>query len=289
MDQAQLQLEELEVECRRLTEQRAEVAPRKPRIAAWGVVKAGKSSLLNMLSGHALQEHFETGVVRTTRVNQELELEHYVLIDTPGLGIDQDDSQEAMEGLDLADVLLFVHAPPGELDEEEVDLLMTLRNAYGDAIEQRLVLVLSHLDKDQNGSMAEVRERIEAQVLRCLGIKPACFEVSSTRYRRGVEIGREGLQGKSGIPALALHLNALSRELGTSLMAVRQKRLDQRSLQLSAMLDEAIEREQGLIQALNAPYANKANAFVELMSGMIGSFADKTAEIKKAREKLNSL
>lgn len=289
MDQAQLQLDELVAECRRLTEQRREVAPRKPRIAAWGVVKAGKSSLLNMLSGHALQEHFETGVIRTTRVNQELELEHYVLIDTPGLGIDRNDSQAAMEGLDLADVLLFVHAPPGELDEEEVELLMRLRNAYGNDIEQRLVLVLSHLDKDQNGAMAEVRERIEAQVLRCLGVQPVCFEVSSTRYRRGIEIGREGLQTKSGIPALALHLNALSSDLGPSLMAVRQQRMDKRSRELSVMLDQAIEHEQAAIHALSAPYADKANVFIGLMNGMQSSFAAKTAEIKAAREKLNSL
>ena len=102
MDQTQL-IEALEAEYQQLSRQRNDTSPSKPRIAAWGLVKAGKSSLLNMLSGHASDEYFETGVIRTTRANQALELADYVLVDTPGLGIDKDDSQQANEGLDVAD------------------------------------------------------------------------------------------------------------------------------------------------------------------------------------------
>ncbi|MGY2252698.1 GTPase [Pseudomonas reactans] len=289
MDQAVLYIDALEAECQRLQLQHAEAAPPKPRIAAWGLVKAGKSSLLNMLSGNVHEEYFATGVVRTTRINQQLELEHYVLVDTPGLGIDQVDNQQAMEGLDIADVVLFVHAPPGELDEEQVSLLLKLHEVHGDALEQRLVLVLSLLDLDQNGSMAQVRERVEGQVLRCLGFQPMCFEVSSRRYQRGVELGREGMQAKSGIPGLALHLDQMSSELAPSLTVARQQRLVQRRDELAAALGRAIEHEQLAMQKLCAPYANTANAFVELMSSVQSRFSAKTAEIRTAREKLNSL
>ena len=49
MDQTQL-IEALEAEYQQLSRQRNDTSPSKPRIAAWGLVKAGKSSLLNMLS-----------------------------------------------------------------------------------------------------------------------------------------------------------------------------------------------------------------------------------------------
>ena len=289
MDQAELYIDALEVECKRLQQQHIEGASLKPRIAAWGLVKAGKSSLLNMLSGHIQQEYFATGAVRTTRINQQLELEHYVLVDTPGLGIDQSDSRQAMEGLEIADIVLFVHAPPGELDEEQVNLLLKLRDVHGDALEQRLVFVFSLLDLDQDGAMAQVRERIEGQVLRCLGFQPTCFEVSSRRYQRGVELSREGMQAKSGIPNLASHLDQMSSEMAPSLEAARQQRLLQRREELSAALDQAIEHEQVLAQTLCAPFSHTAAAFMELMSNVQSSFSAKTAEIRTAREKLNSL
>ncbi|MBD9443732.1 GTPase [Pseudomonas sp. PDM04] len=289
MDQAELYIDALEAECKRLQQQQAQTVPPKPSIAAWGLVKAGKSSLLNMLSGHAQEEYFATGTVRTTRTNQQLELEHYVLIDTPGLGIEQSDSQQAMEGLDVADVVMFVHAPPGELDEEEIDLLLKLHDVHGDALEQRLVMVLSLLDKDQDGAMAQVRERIESQVLRCLGFQPTCVEVSSRRYQRGVELGRQGMQEKSGVPALALQLEQMASALGPQLAASRHKRLVQRREELSAALDRALEQEQAKVQALCAPYAKTANAFIALMSSIQSQFSIKTAELRTAREKLSSL
>lgn len=289
MDQAELYIDALEAECKRLKQQHTDAGPTKPRIAAWGLVKAGKSSLLNMLGGHVEQEYFATGAVRTTRVNQQLELEHFVLVDTPGLGIEHSDTQQAMQGLDIADIVLFVHAPPGELDEEQINLLLKLHEVLGDALQERLVMVFSLKDKDQNGAMAQVRECVEGQVLRCLGFPPTCFEVSSRRYQRGVTLGRDGMQTKSGIPQLALHLEQLSTELASSLATARQQRLVQRGVELCAALDEAIEREQSQSQALSAPYAHKASAFIELMSSVQSSFAAKTAELKVAREALNSL
>ncbi len=289
MDQAVLYIDALEAECKRLQQQQKDATPLKPSIAAWGLVKAGKSSLLNMLSGHFQQEYFATGPVRTTRANQQLELEHYVLVDTPGLGIDESDSRNAMEGLDIADIVLFVHAPPGELDEEEIDLLLKLHEVHGDDLYSRLVIVLSLLDKDQDGAMAQIRDRIESQVLRCLGFQPTCFEVSSRRYQRGVELERDGMQAKSGIPALSMQLDQMSKELGPLLAASRRKRLQQRREELSAALDQAIEREQVLIQTVCAPYTHTATAFMDLMASIQNSFSAKTAEIQAARKKLNSL
>ena len=288
MDQAQ-QIEALEAEYQQLARQRCTATPTKPRIAAWGLVKAGKSSLLNMLSGHAIDQHFQTGDIRTTRTNQALELNDYVLIDTPGLGIDEDDTQQANEGLENADVVLFVHAPPGELNEEEVALLDHLRNTFGDDVGERVVLVVSQLDKLQDADLAEVRETIERQALIHLGTAPECFVISNTRFKSGIEKNKEGLCIKSGIPPLAQHLQTLSKGLSRSLEDARQKRLARRALELCERIDAQIVKETKLIERVTQPYVVKAKAFVELIDGARQTFKTHTSDMQKARTKLESL
>ncbi|MEO9241113.1 GTPase [Pseudomonas inefficax] len=282
-------LEALEAEYQLFASQRDNAPLAKPRIAAWGLVKAGKSSLLNMLSGHASQEHFQTGDVRTTRTNQALELANYVLVDTPGLGYDQRDTQQANQGLDAADVVLFVHAPPGELDEEEVALLDQLRSAYGQDVGERVVLVVSQLDKMQDGDLATVKETIERQALIHLGTAPECFVISNTRFKSGVEKNKPGLCEKSGIPQLSQHLQTLSKSLARSLAEARLKRLARRASELGAQIDAEIERDLKLIEQITEPYVVKAKAFVEHIDGARRTFKAHTSDMQKARTKLDSL
>ncbi|WJM96868.1 50S ribosome-binding GTPase [Pseudomonas defluvii] len=282
-------LQELEADYKLFASQREDATLRKPRIAAWGLVKAGKSSLLNMLSGHASDEHFQTGDVRTTRTNQALELDNYVLVDTPGLGYDQKDTQQANQGLDAADVVLFVHAPPGELDQEEVALLDQLRSAYGQNVGERVLLVISQLDKLQDADLAAVKETIERQALIHLGTAPECFVISNTRFKSGVEKNKQGLCEKSGIPQLSQHLQTLSKSLAQSLAEARQKRLARRALELCARIDAEIEQDLKLIEQITEPYVVKAKAFVEHIDGARRTFKTHTSDMQKARTKLDSL
>lgn len=283
------QLKALEAEYELFASQRDDTSPIKPRIAAWGLVKAGKSSLLNMLSGHASEEHFLTGDVRTTRTNQALELDDYVLVDTPGLGYDQDDTQQANQGLDAADVVLFVHAPPGELDQEEVALLDQLRNAYGQDVGERVVLVISQLDKLKDADLAAVKETIERQALIHLGTAPECFVISNTRFKSGVEKNKQGLCEKSGIPQLAQHLKALSHTLAHSLAQARRERLARRAQAFCERIDAAIAQDIRLIEQITEPYAAKAEDFIEQLDGARRTFKTHTTDLHKARTKLDSL
>ncbi|VXC97612.1 GTPase [Pseudomonas sp. 8Z] len=288
MDQT-TQLNALEAECELFASQCKDASPVKPRIAAWGLVKAGKSSLLNMLSGHASEEHFLTGDVRITRMNQTLELDDYVLVDTPGLGYDKDDTQQAEQGLDTADVVLFVHAPPGELDQEEVSLLDQLRNAYGQDVGERVVLVISQLDKLQDADLATVQGTIERQALIHLGTAPECFVISNTRFKSGVEKNKQGLCEKSGIPQLALHLKALSNNLTHSLVNARKQRQARRTQALCERIDAAIAQEIKLIAQITEPYVVKAEAFIEQLDGARRTFKTHTTDMQNARTKLDSL
>lgn len=261
----------------------------KPVIAAWGLVKAGKSSLLNMLSGHIEDEFFKTGVVRTTKLNQELETDYCLLMDTPGLGIDQEDSQHAYSGLDRADVVLFVHAPPGELDQEEMELLARINATYAEDTEQRLVMVLSQLDKDQDGALESIRQRILEQLQARFGIQPRCFLVSNTRYRKGAAGEQRTLINSSGIPQLAAHIGELVQSIGDQLQSVRSSRRAARKAELLAELERTIKAERQQIARLQQPHANKVLAFNRMMTELRNSFAKQTAVINAAHQELNNL
>lgn len=280
-------IEQLEDSCQSFL-QEASRSP-KPIIAAWGLVKAGKSSLLNMLSGHIADEFFKTGVVRTTRLNQYLATEHYLLMDTPGLGIDLADSQQAYRGLDNADVILFVHAPPGELDQEEMELLTQVKATYAENTEQRLVLVLSQLDKDQDGALERIRQRILEQLQEQLGIQPKCFMVSNSRYRKGAAQEKQVMMSGSGIPQLANHLNDLVQAIDEQLQSVRASRQAARKAELLAELERSIEAERQRTAHLQQPHVTKLRAFNRMMTKLRQNFATRTTEITAVQKELNSL
>ncbi|WP_213662013.1 GTPase [Stutzerimonas stutzeri] len=261
----------------------------KPVIAAWGLLKAGKSSLLNMLSGHIDDEFFKTGAVRTTRLNQELETNHYLLMDTPGLGIDQADSRQAYSGLDNADVVLFVHAPPGELDQEEMELLTQVKATYAEYTEQRLVLVLSQLDKNQDGALERIRQRILEQLQERFGIQPECFLVSNSRYRKGATQGKQTMIDSSGIPQLAAHLSGLAQAIDEQLESVRASRRAARKAKLLAELERTIAAERQQISHRLLPHVTKVRTFNRMMTELRQSFATRTAEITAVQKELSSL
>lgn len=287
MNQREQELIRLEDACGDLL---AETEPgSKPRIAAWGLVKAGKSSLLNMLSGNIENEFFKTGVVRTTRTNCEFETDNYVLVDTPGLGIDEGDSKQAFKGLDSADVTLFIHAPQGELDQEEIDLLAQVKAAYAEKADRRLILVLSLLDRVQSEAMDNISCRILEQLKEHIGVQPICFKVSNTRFRKGVTENKSGLTEKSGIPELAQHLDKLSVEIESQLEGVRSSRKQTRRSKLLNSLDKAIEEERRIISSFKSPYIEKAHAFNKMMKDLKKDFSSHDTEIRSAHKAMNSI
>lgn len=261
----------------------------KPRIAAWGLVKAGKSSLLNMLSDNVTDEYFETGSIPTTHTNRELEAEQYILIDTPGLGINDDDTQEAYKGLDSADVILFVHAPPGELDLEEVRLLDRIHAEYGNQAEQRLIIVITKLDENRDHAVEKIRDKVLDQVEQRIGLKPHCFLLSNTRYQKGAVEHKNTLIKNSGMPVLARYLSALVTEIQPDLSSVRAERSFAKQNSLLERLDKEIELETTAILDIRQLYEKKITTFNCLMQRLYDEYKNTEAEISDAKSKLMKL
>ena len=122
----------------------------KINIVNAGLLKAGKSELFNAISG---KQFFETGVVRTTIENKKLDLDNYVLIDTPGLDANFEDSKMAFDGYKDADIIVFVHnAVDGELNKIEIESIKEIMKLFEDSkvFFDSSILVVTHVDQLQN-------------------------------------------------------------------------------------------------------------------------------------------
>ena len=221
------------------------------RIAACGLLKAGKSSLLNALTDQLDTEWFATGATRTTVQNQFLTRHNFTFIDTPGLDATAQDDAEAWAGLHQADILLFVHHPgTGELHREEMEFLARLTGQPGarQTLANRLLVVLSHLDSISQDDMAWIEARVQAQIHRLTGFQPRCFQVSFTAYKKGKLQAKTALANHSGIPALQTCLGDPS--LRAICQSFRKDRIRESRQRLLDAVDQALALRQGQIRQL---------------------------------------
>lgn len=181
---------------------------RIPVVTVIGKYNHGKSRLLNELIG--------SDVFKVADKRQTMELEAFVSkgaswLDAPGLDADvaSEDDRKAWQGAWLeSDIRLFVHAAKeGELDAKERDLLNELH--ANDLLTQRkTIFVLSQIDQlASDDDLERVKSVIVAQCPHTV-----IHEVSSVRYRQGMDAEKHLLVEKSGIPSLQGVINdALSQ------------------------------------------------------------------------------
>ena len=180
----------------------------KPNIINAGLLKAGKSSLFNALAG---KEEFETGVVRTTVSNKNIEMEKYILIDTPGFDANEQDDKTAFEGYKTADLIIFVHnVMEGELNKleaEQIDKISKLYSSHEDFFEAS-ILVLSFNDQVENGNTENTLSIISKQMEELFNCKfKKCVAISSSLYMKGFNENKNALIKISNLSELQNLIN----------------------------------------------------------------------------------
>ena len=208
-------------------------APSKPVIAVCGLMNAGKSYLLNMLTQHINQEYFKTADQRETTANKTLETEQYIYLDTPGLDANAQDDAIAQQGIAEADIVLFVHQPQGELDPRELAFLHQLKNNFGKSAKHSIAIVISKIDKEPASKIDAIDKEIQKQCQENLGTVFTTFQVSNTRYKTGISQQKNGLIQASHIDTLAQHLKKTTLKIGQA----RQNKLTASIKALMAEID----------------------------------------------------
>lgn len=216
-----------------------QLAPGKPVVAAWGLMNAGKSFLLNMLTNHIQTECFRTNDIRETAELKECETEDFIFLDTPGLDANNADDLIALQGAAKADIVLFVHQPQGELEKIEIDFLRQLKDSFGQYAEQNIILVLSKADVESAESIAAIEKRMLEQCRDDLGFTPRCYALSGSRFQAGVTQKQDGLIRASHLFDLAQHLDALN----TDAYAVKRER---QRVAIEEILAEFMQAEHAL-------------------------------------------
>ncbi|UXZ04663.1 GTPase [Moraxella nasicaprae] len=222
-----------------------------PVVATWGLMNAGKSYLLNMLTHNIDKEYFKTNDIRETAEVHRLVADGCVFLDTPGLDANAEDNAEALKGVAQADVVLFVHQLQGELEQVEVDFLKEVANSFGKYASENIIIVISKIDKESPEKVKEIQEKILKQCRDELGFSPQCFQISNTRYHKGEKEHKDVLIEQSHILLLRDHIQKLIKENANH---VRKQRKNHKLQQYQTEL-VAIERELKQLQTeIFTPY-----------------------------------
>ncbi|WMN20561.1 GTPase [Pseudomonas piscis] len=218
-----------------------------PRIAVCGLMNAGKSALLNGLTGHIETEVFATKEIRATTQIQTLAHEGRLYLDTPGIDACDEDDRLAWLGLANADVILFVHnLRTATLEQIETAFLTELKRRRPD-LERHLVVVLTHAE---SVTQREACEQAIGKILKSLfGTVQATFATSFTTLRNGVRKDSAKLLELSGFDPLREHLQAHPGLLERGLSKQRAERDDHRRDALEHFLNQQIaQRRKRLVK-----------------------------------------
>ncbi len=227
----------------------------KPVVVAWGLMNAGKSYLLNMLTQHIEDEYFKTNDFRETAKVKKFETEDFVFLDTPGLDACEKDNLTAVDGVGKADIVLFVHQLQGELEAIEIDFLQGLVKSFGEYASDNIIIILSKVDKESDDKVEAIKQKVLDQCEIYIGFEPSCIAVSNTVYKKGAEKKIQGLMKNSNMDTLHTTLHKLSE----SAYDVRTEHRVQKKQQLI----KELKLEQKKLENILMQYKEKTSEFNE--------------------------
>lgn len=243
----------------------------EPRVVVCGMLKAGKSSVLNSIFDDRTNQHFPTARGRKTLKNQSEVRNGIRFIDTPGLDYNAGDTEEAKSAYAGADLLLFVHDGSKELEEIQLVFLQELLAMHPDLEERLLVAITS---KDESGSQLEtLKAKISEKVRERCGFSPEIFAVENKSYRSE----KEKVRASSGIPELRVTIESRCRDIGGRL---EQQRGDRRAAAMNALTTA--------LEAVAKPIRKERKQLKERHSSIRKAFAEMVKNKKALADEVRS-
>lgn len=240
-----------------------------PRVVVCGLLKSGKSSLLNALTTELRPEYFATGATRVTDQVKTLEKNSLLWIDTPGIDASQQDDTTAWEGIVMADIPLFVHSlAVATLDRQEKEFLEELVRRDPTAPE-RMLVSMTNCDTIAPEQEKRVTESLQQEILTILGTTVPFVYTSFPRFKKGTLENKEVLVKKSGMAQL-------HREIGTraaNTVISREKRLNVQNELVGAEFERIVRNRRADMKSMKLARKNQNNKLkkeLELFAGRAG-------------------
>lgn len=252
-------------------------------LVACGMLKAGKSTLLNMLTNHvsATEERFKSAVVRETIHCSSYDFHGIRYTDTPGIDANSEDDAVAWQGVIQADILLFVHSWSSELQVQETNYLERIAKALPrETLQKRLIVVQTGKETIES-YQATLQAQIEEQCRQALGFAPAYIAVSNTRYRKGVLENKSILAERSGISELRSRISAIQSQGMAQIWAARRNRKAMEKEALLQELDNEIRARQKKLAAIREPYTQQLKQFLKEMRAIQKSYQTQLANYEQ--------
>ncbi|MEJ2765378.1 GTPase [Photobacterium sp. MCCC 1A19761] len=213
-----------------------------PNVVVYGVYNSGKSSLLNSLTNHFMDEYFQTREVPETRENKYFEYQGIRYIDTPGLDVNIQDTQAASQGAVQADIILLVHRlSAGSLQQPDLEAMAAISRAHTKPEGIFVVLTEAEAADENQAVIAEITQQLR-QII-SPDISP--YLVANPVFCKGMREDKPALVEFSGIPALKAQLQQSAAQMAPELAAEREKKTQAMVAELLA----AVIEQQTLIQA----------------------------------------
>lgn len=223
--------------------------PASITVAACGLKHAGKSSLLNALSGHINKPYFNRPTIKPACAPTQLELPGMTLLDTPSLEAKGAAPQLALAKASQADLILLVHnARVGELAPLELDYVARISEQPEQPLAQHLLLVLTDSAELEDPDKASLLRRIHAQLQARFGVKLAHFWVDCATFNQGITAANPALIQTGGIADIQCYLTHNQPRLVQ--WQAEKVRCQQQHLkhQLAAQLKQAISQQAAKIK-----------------------------------------
>lgn len=259
LEQLQIKINDLQTKTQALADAKSGKIATKPVIAVYGLMNAGKSFLLNVLTDNLEKEYFVTGDQRVTQSTKTLEKDGCIYLDTPGLNAnDENDEAQAQTGIENADVVLFVHQPQGALSKAEAAFLKALKNRFGHTAKDNIIVIITKIDKeDDESKIALIHAEVERQCEEIVGDKLQIFDISSVRYRKGRRENKATLERVSHVNELREHVQKVASQT-TNALAARSQNLHQ---QIDDLIQQIDAEHNSVNQQWYAAQNNLLNSF----------------------------
>ncbi len=199
---------------------------KSPRIVCAGIYNSGKSTLLNALTGG---NNFEVGDIPTTSAVEEVELNGYTYVDTPGLNANNMDNETAQRAFKDADVIVFVsNIMSGGLKSDEAEYLKKLVDILGgtDNLKSQTIFVMSNKDQVSEDEAEKIAAEHSRNIEKTVGYKPEeIFIYDAVTYETGVKEVSDVLINHSGINELKKLITEKANTVFGNMEKIRENRI----------------------------------------------------------------